>query len=105
MQIEGLTESLDMLRLLAARDGGRKSAKGIMRKAVRAGAKILLREAKDHCPQESGRLERSIKLKVASRKDKITASVGTRAKDFTGRTFYGCLLYTSDAADELLIGD
>lgn len=89
IKIEGLKEAVGMLRELARDDeNGPKTAKGIVRRGLRAGAKPLLAAAKSEAPVRSGLLQQSLKIRSSSRKGRLSVSVGTRAKDFTGPTYY-----------------
>jgi hypothetical protein len=89
IKITGLAESLGMLRELARDDeNGPKTAKGIVRRGTGAGGKVMLAAVEDEAPEKSGRIKRSLKVRRKSSKGKIGVSIGTRAKDFTGPTFY-----------------
>jgi HK97 gp10 family phage protein len=70
---------------------GPKIAKKVCRKALRAGAKIILQEAKNRVPVRTGKLKKSLKVRAQKRKrkDSIGVTVQTNDGNFTGETYYG----------------
>ena len=72
----------------------RKVAKKILRQALRAGAKIILAQAKANAPVATGQLKKSLKVRAMKRTRKGTVGfkVQTKAGDFKGDEFYGSFL-------------
>jgi HK97 gp10 family phage protein len=88
VQVKGLTECLNALKELDS-----KVQKSILRKGLRAGAKIVLAAAKADAPERTGRLKRNLKVRGGkSGKGKVGLTVGASAKDFTGPAFYASFL-------------
>jgi HK97 gp10 family phage protein len=64
--------------------------KKILRKGLRAGAKVMQDAAKALAPVRTGKLQSSVKVRSGkSKKGVIKINVGIGAKDFQGETFYG----------------
>lgn len=55
-----------------------KLEQNVMRSALRAGAKVVLNEAKDNVPVQDGRLRDSLKLSVRAKRGTVTAKVSTK---------------------------
>ncbi len=65
-------------------------AKKILRKGLRAGAKLVLTEARADAPVKSGLLRKNVKIRSAKgKKGTVAINVGVGSKDFAGETFYG----------------
>lgn len=77
MQLEGLSQALAKLRAV-----DRKAASKVVPKALRAGAKVFVREAKAQAPVDSGVLRRAMTVKVKSyaKSGKKLAIIGPRNK-------------------------
>jgi HK97 gp10 family phage protein len=77
------------------RDLSRKVENRIVRKGLRAGAKVFKTAAQGEAPVRSGTIRRRIKVRAGKRKKgSISITVGVNAKDFVGEAFYaGFLLY------------
>src|SRR5665213_1584272 len=98
LEIKGIEEAVKGIE-----DLNRKLQNKIIRTGLRAGAKVWKSAAQGETPSRTRKLRRSIKVRAGKRsKGSISVTVGMSAKDYTGEAFYGCLLYTSDAADDLL---
>lgn len=70
-----------------------KIEKKITRQALRAGAKVIAKEAKLRAPIDEGGLKRRIKVWALKRSRKrIGVLVGTSAKEYTGDQFYGAFV-------------
>lgn len=68
-----------------------KLEKKILRKATRAGAKVIAKAAKARAPKLSGLTARAIKVRAAKRSRKrksITTLVQNREGDYKGKTYY-----------------
>ena len=72
IKTKGLAELQKMLDTLPA-----KLERNIMRSALRAGAKVLMEEAKQNASVVSGELRDSIRLSTSARRGKVSASVKT----------------------------
>jgi HK97 gp10 family phage protein len=68
--LKGGKEIQDFLNTLAP-----KLEQNIMRGALRAGAKVILDEAKQNVPVSSGDLRDSLRVSTSSKKGRVTASV------------------------------
>lgn len=83
-----------------------KIAKSIARKAVKAGAEPILHAARSMVDIDTGKLLESIVIKTGTRKGKsIFATVGTKAGDYKGQTFYGSFLEYGHYAGSRRIGN
>ena len=72
---------------------GPKLARKVLSRSLRSGAKIVLRKAQELAPSRTGRLRKSLKVRVAkSRRGRISIMVATGAKWFTGPAFYGAFI-------------
>jgi len=70
-----------------------KIEKKITRQALRAGAKIIAKEAKLRAPVDTGELKSKIKVWALKRSRKrIGVLVGTSAKEYTGDQFYAAFV-------------
>ena len=70
-----------------------KIEKKLTRQALRAGAKIIAKEAKLRAPVDTGELKSKIKVWALKRsRKKIGVLVGTSAKEYTGDQFYASFL-------------
>lgn len=70
-----------------------KVEKKITRQALRAGAKVIAKEAKARAPVDTGMLRSKIKVWALKRSRKrIGVLVGTSAKEYTGDQFYGAFV-------------
>lgn len=70
-----------------------KVSKGIMRKALRAGAKIVLAKARANAPKRTGALARSLKVRAGkTKRGKISIVVQSKEGDFKGDQFYGAIV-------------
>lgn len=70
-----------------------KIEKKITRQALRAGAKIVVKEAKLRAPVDSGELKSKIKVWALKRsRRRIGVLVGTSATMYTGDQFYGAFV-------------
>jgi len=89
MIITGLKETIERLEKLDA-----AVQKKILRKALRAGAKLTLAAAKANAPFKSGDLKRSLKVRAGrSKKGTIRVIMGSGRKWFQGtRQFYGSFI-------------
>jgi HK97 gp10 family phage protein len=70
INIKGGKEIFELLQTLPA-----KLEQNIMRGALRAGAKVILEEAKRNVPVSSGDLRDSLRVSTNSKKGRVTASV------------------------------
>jgi HK97 gp10 family phage protein len=78
-------------KLLAAlKDLEPKLAKGVLSKAMRAGAKPILETAKAMAPVDTGDLRRSLKIRAIkrNRKGRVGVVISTDKGFFKGDTFY-----------------
>jgi len=67
-----------------------KVEKKLTRQALRAGARVIAKEAKLRAPVDTGTLRSKIKVWALKRsRTRIGVLVGTSAKDYTGNQFYG----------------
>jgi len=70
-----------------------KIEKKIIRQALRAGAKVIAKEAKQLAPVDTGELKSKIKVWALKRsRKKIGVLVGTSAKEYTGDQFYAAFV-------------
>jgi len=70
-----------------------KLEKKIIRQALRAGAKVVAKEAKQLAPVDTGELKSKIKVWALKRsRKKIGVLVGTSAKEYTGDQFYAAFI-------------
>ena len=70
-----------------------KIEKKLTRQALRAGAKIIAKEAKLRAPVDTGELKSKIKVWALRRSRKrIGVLVGTSAKEYTGDQFYAAFV-------------
>ena len=84
VQVEGLKELDAKLK-----DFDGKLAKTIVKRALRAGAKVTLTSARALAPQKTGRLRSAIKVMAGkSRKGYVSITVGIGKKWFEGDEFY-----------------
>ena len=84
MHIKGLDE---MRKKLAALDGA--VAKKLIRRALRAGAKVIATQCKADSPVRSGLLRSKIRVRSGKRRrNHIRINVAVGKKDFQGETFY-----------------
>jgi HK97 gp10 family phage protein len=84
IKLEGGAELERKLKAIDA-----KLAKSIVKKALRAGAKVVLKAAKAKAPRKSGLLVKSLKVRSAkAKKGAVRMAVQTREGDFKGETFY-----------------
>jgi len=66
-----------------------KVAKKVVRQALRAGGKILLKAVKQKVPVDTGELKKNIKVKAGKRKKgQASIFVGTSEKNYSGPYFY-----------------
>lgn len=78
----------ELERKLLALD--RKIARKIVSQALRAGAKVILKQARANAPKRTGLLRRSLKVKAGkSKKGRVSFVVQTAAGHYKGETFYG----------------
>jgi HK97 gp10 family phage protein len=86
MSLAGDAEVVRLLQELPQR-----LVKGALRKAVRAGANVVLRGAKFRAPRKSGLLAKTLKTRSfkRTRKNIVGFTVSTGAGDYKGSTFYG----------------
>jgi len=90
------------LKLKGARELDRKlarlekrTAKKVMRKALRAGGKVILAEAKRRAPKRTGALAASLKVRAAKRSRRrrgVAVIVATAEGWFKGDEFYGAFV-------------
>jgi HK97 gp10 family phage protein len=81
----------ELERKLAELD--KKVAFKITSRALRAGAKVILKETKARAPKRSGLLRRRLKVRAGKRrKGSIRFSVSTSDKDYSGDTFYAAFV-------------
>lgn len=85
IKIEGFSELERLLKQLP-----RTVARKLARQALRVGAKIVQREAKQRAPKNTGTLAAGIKVRAAKAKKKDRTAVMVRVGDghFKGETFY-----------------
>lgn len=70
-----------------------KVAKKVVTKALRAGAKVILKAAKSAAPKRTGLLQRSLTVRAAKRKKgRVAFVVQTKGGDFKGKSFYAAFL-------------
>jgi len=70
-----------------------KIEKKIVRQALRAGARVVAKEAKQLAPVDTGELKSKIKVWALKRsRKKIGVLVGTSAKEYTGDQFYAAFI-------------
>lgn len=81
--VKGLSDLQKFLDQLAP-----KVERNIMRGALRAGAKVIMKEAKVNVPVKSGTLRDSIRLSVRARGGAVTASVKAGGKTKGGGDAY-----------------
>lgn len=85
MKVQGLQEATQALREL-----DRKAQKRIVRKALRAGGKVIQDKARTEAPTRTGALKRNVKIRGGrASKGSVALNIGIGARDFTGKTFYG----------------
>lgn len=85
MVITGDKQVNRMLAQLKATEG-----KKVVRKAARAGIKVVLPAAKRYSPVGSGKLRRAIKVRAMARsRSRIGARITIGDRFFQGETFYG----------------
>lgn len=86
VSLAGDVETVNLLKELP-----QKLVKGALRKALRAGANVVLRGAKFRAPRKSGLLVKSMKVRAfkRTRKNVVGFTVGTSAGDYKGSDFYG----------------
>lgn len=84
MKIAGLDDLIESL--VAAGDA--KTTGKVLRGAMRKGAKLVLADARQRCPVDTGALRASLKIRMKSKKDLVMAKVGAGEKDFVGKVFY-----------------
>lgn len=87
--IKGGKELFDLMQTLPI-----KLEKNILRGAMRAGAKVVLAEAKNNVPIKSGELRNSLRISTNSKKGRVTASVKAGNK----RVWYSRLVEFGTAA-------
>lgn len=88
VQIRGVEEIQRRLRELETR-----TAKKATRTALRAGAKIILDEARATAPVRTGLVRRAIKVKAGkSSKGMVSVLVQLGSKMFAGKSFYGAFV-------------
>ena len=88
MEIVGLEELERAFLMLPA-----AVAKKAIRQNLRAGAKIVLAQAKENAPVDSGDLKRSLKVRAGKRsRNTISIRVATGKDWFKGDTFYGAFV-------------
>ena len=90
LKIEGLSETVESLRAM-----GRKDAKRIVRKGLRAGARIVREAERAESPSLTGKLRKSERVSSAKAAPGTLAySVGPRPKDFQQprKKFYPAIL-------------
>lgn len=74
-----------MLREISGTQG-----KSVIRKAARAGIKVVLPAAKRYAPSRTGLLRRNIKVRTLRRsRTRVGARITIGAESFQGKTFYG----------------
>lgn len=84
IQVKGGAALRRKLRELADKD-----VKAVMRKALRAGAKVVLPEARSNAPVLTGKLKRNIRVRSAKRSRRyVGATVTTSEGFFKGDDFY-----------------
>ena len=84
VELKGLSEIEQKLKGLPI-----KVRKGMMRKALRAGGKIILAAAKQESPVSTGLLRSQIKLRVhKNKRGFMSIRVGTGSKGNSGPAFY-----------------
>lgn len=92
IRVEGLRQLHDKLNTL-----DRKRIKPTLRKALRAGAKLVLADARKRTPVRSGNLRKSLRIRATPGKRKGTVSVsvitGNSSNMFTGTTYYGGMVH------------
>lgn len=86
MEIKGLE---DVVRQLG--DLPNKVGKKIIRQALRKASRPILETAKQWCPEDTGQLRDSIKLRAIkrSRSGRIGIRVSCSDQEYVGRQFYG----------------
>jgi HK97 gp10 family phage protein len=87
--IDGLEQTMKALRGLDA-----KVAKPILRKQMRAGCYVFLKEAKANCPVRTGALRDSLVVRAGRRSRRffsINVATGVGGKSFTGKFWYGAM--------------
>lgn len=64
----------------------------ILRQELRAAAKKLVAPSKAATPVRTGKLQKSVKVRAATKRGSVAMRVGYGEKNFTGKTFYGAFL-------------
>jgi HK97 gp10 family phage protein len=87
-EVSGLKESLEALKGLEP-----KLSKGIVRKGLRAGAKVVSQATKAAAPELTGTLKKGIKVKAGKRKKGfLSYVVGVGKAWFSGPAFYAAFV-------------
>ena len=85
---------------------GRTTERKILRKGLRAGAKIIKAAAQADAPSRTGLMARKIKVRAGkSGKGRISVNVGVGAKDFTGKAFYAAFVLFGHRVGSRKLGD
>ena len=73
----------------------KKVAGKVIRKAVRAGSKVIKVQVVANAPRDEGTLAKSIKVRAAKRRHKgsVGMVVQTAEGDYKGETFYGAMVH------------
>lgn len=101
MSVTGFKETAAALKEL-----DRKATKSLGRKALRAGAKVLLAAARTEAPELTGRTRKNIKIRGGrSRAGSLSLSVGVSAKDFSGEAFYASFVLFGHRVGSRKLGD
>jgi HK97 gp10 family phage protein len=80
IQLNGVSETKEALRALDT-----KVQKSLIRKALRAGSKIVLAQAKANAPSNTGNLRSNLRIRSGkAKKGTIALTVGASAKGFKG---------------------
>lgn len=88
IELEGFDRFRSSMRQLES-----KIQKKVVRQALRAGAKIIHREAKQEAPELTGRTKRAVRVRAARRSRKFFGvNVQVGKQDFTGETFYAAFV-------------
>lgn len=101
LNVAGLQETKQALEAL-----GIKTEKKIIRKGLRAGAKIVQAACQSEAPKLTGFMASKIKVRSGKAgKGKLAVTVGVGAKDFKGDAFYGAFVEYGHRVGSRRLGD
>ena len=101
MTVTGLKQTEARLK-----DLEKKTTKSLGRKALRAGAKVILAAARADAPVVTGRTKKNIMIRSArSKRGSLALSVGVDYRDYTGDTFYASFVLYGHRVGSRKLGD